>query len=218
MRRIFITLFSLALATMAYGGQEDGSALLLKMDEKIGSFGDYKVSLVADVDDYIVEGEFIVSKDKYYIIVGADIGDSRGVDYEIVCDGEARYEIDHSNEEVIVDFIDPEDRVIFNNPTKAFDFAIESFKSYHTGSKVVDGKKCEMISLLPLMGETTLGGIYLTIDSKSYLPVELKYSIEGLDNEIVVKIKSIKGVENVDASMFKFKSEKYPEFEVVDFR
>lgn len=209
---------SLVVAMTVFAGQKDGSEVLSKMSSKIESLGDYRVMFVADVEGYVIEGLYIVSGDKYYIVVGTHLEEEGGVDYEIVCDGKVRYQIDYNNQEVLIDKINPNERVIFNNPTRAFDFAAKDFKSYYTGSKISERREVEMISLLPLDEDTTLSGIYLTVDSESALPVELRYSMDGLDSEVVVKIHRVEKAEDVDVALFEFTRKNYPDFEVVDFR
>lgn len=216
-KNILGALLVLVVLPFAAFAQEDGQAVLDKLSEKIKSLGDYAVEYVAYVEGYRAEGQYIVSGDSYVITVGPNIAGA-DVDYEIICDGKARFEINHNDEEVIIDNINPDDRNILTNPTRAFDFASDSFKSYYRGTKSIDGQMCDLISLLPIYEGSSLTGIYLSVGVNSGLPVELKYSVDGLDGEVVARVVKFESSQSITQSTFKFDKSKYSEYELVDFR
>ena len=80
----------------------------------------YTVTFAVEGDDFAAEGSYAVEGDRYYMRVG---------DAEAYCDGVSKWEVDPSKREVVVDVVDTQSRSLLGNPTRAFDFLDDAFRS-----------------------------------------------------------------------------------------
>lgn len=211
LRTIPFTLFLAAAAVSASYADSRSDAMLKELSQKITLLGNYRVEFTVSAEGNSVEGQYIVSGDKYYMDIG---------DIEVVCDGKTKYEINHFDDEVIIDNVDPKDRNILSNPTRAFDFADESFTHTYKGEVDEGGNVCNVILLEPRDKGTSLIGVTLLINKTTGLPYMLKYLADGLDGEVEVSILKITPDVKVPASRFTFDRKAYRDknYELIDFR
>ena len=80
----------------------------------------YTVTFAVEGDDFAAEGSYAVEGDRYYMRVG---------DAEAYSDGVSKWEVDPSKREVVVDVVDTQSRSLLGNPTRAFDFLDDAFRS-----------------------------------------------------------------------------------------
>jgi len=69
---------------------------------------------------FAAEGSYAVEGDRYYMRVG---------DAEAYSDGVSKWEVDPSKREVVVDVVVAQSRSLLGNPTRAFDFLDDAFRS-----------------------------------------------------------------------------------------
>ncbi len=81
----------------------------------------YTVTFAVEGDDFAAEGSYAVEGDRYYMRVG---------DAEAYSDGVSKWEVDPSKREVVVDVVDTQSRSLLGNPTRAFDFLDDAFRSW----------------------------------------------------------------------------------------
>lgn len=202
MRKLVI-LFAAVLSAMA-GYSQNGSEVLGAMAEKIGAMGTYRIDFELEMPSATVTsiGYCLVDGERYVIAI-EDM--SQGSDGTLV------WAVNTTNQEITLDEPRPQSRSLFDNPTKAFDFAEELFVVESAESQA---QGVWSLSLLPQKG--VLDGIErveVWVDSKSNLPIRLGYDMAGVG--LVVKIRSLVPAEFSDKE---FAVPSVEGFEVIDFR
>lgn len=190
----------------AADGQAD--AILRKLAERISAMGNYTARFEVRAEGNRIEGTYAVSGDKYYMQTD---------EYEVVCDGKTRWEINHYDEEVLIDNANPADRNILSNPTRAFEFAPDIFNSSYKGAEERDGKAVDVVELTPVDSKSTLLRVTLVIKHREGLPIELRYLSDGLSEDVVVQMVEINPGLPQNA-VFSFDRSKYESYDIVDFR
>lgn len=196
MRKIVIVVLSVWTAVAGAAGPQD---VLRQLAARMDALGDYHAEFEIVAEDGVRTGTYSVSGDRYRMYTDG---------YEVVSDGRTRWEFNHIDREVSVDDVDSGAGNLFNNPTRAFEFAPEAFD----GSMTQDG-----VLLVPRDKSTSVSSIELRISPATGLPAELKYRQEGVRGEIVVRILKLqKGLpEGVE---FIIDKKKYGDYEILDFR
>ena len=184
-------------------------ALLSQLSTNISSLGDYRVDFEVTAEGRQMEGSYMVSGQKFRIITP---------DFEVISDGESRYEVNHEIAEVIVDVMDTSEVNILINPVKAFEFAESGFASSYVGETEVDGRLCDLVELKPLGEEPTITRVKLYLGRDSGLPVRLEYGIDGIDDDVSVSVSSFRNDPDIKSSDFSFDKSAYKDYEIVDFR
>lgn len=207
MKRLFLLIPLLCIAVSAAADSRSQS-ILTQLSAKIKALGNYHAKFEVEAEGNDISGAYAVSGDKYFMQTD---------EYKVISDGKVKYEINHYDKEVIVDKINPRDRSILANPTRAFDFASDIFNSTYLGTQTIRGVVSNMIKLTPTDNKTTLKSITLAISQATGLPVEIRYRSEGVSEEVVVRIVKIESGMLKDA-VFKFDRSDYKGYEVVDFR
>lgn len=207
--KILLSLILIAASVSVSYADEQSGQLLKQLGDKISSLGNYHVKFTVTAEGNLSEGEYVVSGDKYYMVVE---------DIEIICDGKTRYEINHMDEEVVVDNVNLKDINILSNPTRAFDFADESFTHVYEGEMTERCQACNFISLEPKDKNTSVSNITLAIDKASGLPFMLKYKVDGLNGEVEVFVNEFTSDRKTPASRFVFDKKNYKGYEIIDFR
>lgn len=207
MKKLFllIPLLCIAVSTAA---DTRSQSILTQLSAKIKTLGNYHARFEIEAEGNNITGVYAVSGDKYFMQTD---------EYKVISDGKTKYEINHYDKEVTVDRINPSDRSILSNPTRAFDFASDIFSSVYLGTQTIRGIASNMIKLTPTDTKSTLKSITLAISQTSGLPVEIRYRSEGVSDEVVVRIVKIEAGMLKDA-VFKFDRTDYKGYEVVDFR
>ncbi len=196
-------------AGMAAGATDDrSSAILDRISAALRAYGDYEVRFTVSADGMDdVEGYYFVSGDRYRINVRSE---------EHLCDGVARYEISHNNMEVVIDKADAGGSNIFTNPSRAFEFAGDQFRSRWLRSETLLGRECDVVGLVPVSQAYGNMAVTLYVDSKGGLPLAVTYDYDG--ETITVAISEIRKPDKADPSLFTFNRADYPDYEIIDFR
>ncbi len=198
MRRLFVFLF--ALSAVSLRAADSGTAWLGRLQAAVDALGAYEVRFdLSTTDGYAVQGACRVAGDRYCITMPA---------VRVFCDGEARYEVDDSKREVVVDAVDVQSHNLLDNPARAFDFVGEQYDVQ------VVSEQADRITLrlTPRSGES-LSAVELTLDKRSALPVSVVYGAEDL--RIAITIRSF---EKAAAPFPVFRAADYPAYELIDFR
>lgn len=114
-----------------------------------------------------MNGYFMVEDDSYYIQLGA---------MEVYCDGKYRYEINNERKEVTEDRVNHDSRDLLTNPTRAFEFLEEEFKSsihetIHNGA---------ILKLVPKQS-ADITAVYVSViwRDNRIIPLSIKYDYDG---------------------------------------
>ena len=198
-------------ASLRVAADDRSDALLAALSGKIESLGDYEVAFRVVVKEQgSVSGVYVVSGDKYYI---------RVEDREVFCDGKTRCEVSHADKEVTIDRVDPNDRNILSNPTKAFEFADDQFRHTYVGEQVGEGRRCDAIALEPTFSGASFSDVLLLVDRATGLPMLLQYKMDGSSDEVSVIVERFgPTAAKVDPSRFSLNRSKYKGYEFIDFR
>jgi outer membrane lipoprotein-sorting protein len=202
MKRIVI-LFAL-LWGAAVGYAQSGSELLGRLSEQMTAMGSYRIDFELEMPTATAtsKGYCVVSGERYKIAIE---------DLMQGCDGTLLWMQNGTTREVTLDHPNKQSRNLFDNPTKAFDFAEELFEVESITANA--GGRWQLV-LLPAEG--VLDGIervVVDVDKKSGFPTRLGYDMSGVGLWInIVKIGS------VDTSPDDFSMEVPKGFEVIDFR
>lgn len=158
----------------------------------------YTVFFKVEGADFTATGSYAVEGDRYYMQVG---------DAEAYCDGAAKWEVDPSKREVIIDAVDLSSRNLLNNPTRAFDFLDDAFRSELQSSE----GELYRLRLTPTDKGAVMSAITVDVTAEG-VPQEVVYDLDGDTIRIIVeKIQPTADVRRFDAAA-------YPGYEVIDFR
>lgn len=114
-----LTLLVLILALVATVSAQSAEAWLTELNKSLG--GRYAMNVAVTIGDELpINGFFMVDGDGYYITLGV---------MEVYSDGKLRYEINNERKEVVEDVVDLESCDLLSNPTRAFKFVPNEFKS-----------------------------------------------------------------------------------------
>ena len=201
--RKLVALFAAVLSAVA-GYSQSGSEVLCAMADKVASIGSYRVDFELEMPGAagVSKGECRIAGESYVISIEGMMQGSDGVTLWVV---------DGVNEEVMLDAPRTTSRSLFDNPTKAFDFAEELFEivSFESASP----KEWEL-QLRPAKG--VLDGIdvvELRVDKTTLLPTRLGYDMAGAG--LYVNIRSLRPEKFPEES---FQAPKPEGYEVIDFR
>lgn len=184
-------------------------ALLSGLSAKIGGYHGYAVKFRVQIQGQVAaDGDYMVSGNKFYIKVG---------NREIYCDGATKYEVNGDDQEVVIDNVNPNDKDILSNPTKAFEFLGGNFTHTYSGQATPGGKQVDVVLLKPTAKNTPYNDITLMIDVAGGLPVSIKYSMAELSSQVNISVLSFVA-KDLKASQFTFDKGLYKGFELIDFR
>lgn len=198
-----VALFAAVMSVVA-GYSQSGSEVLRAMAEKVASLGSYYIDFELEMPmaEGVSKGECRVDGEKYVISIEGMMQGSDGVTLWVV---------NGLNEEVMLDSPRTDSRSLFDNPTKAFDFAEELFDI--VSFKESSPKEWEL-HLRPAEG--VLDGIdvvELRVDKTTLLPTRLGYDMAGVG--LYVNIRSLRSEKFPESD---FQPPKPEGYEVIDFR
>ena len=198
MMRLFFFLFSLSVVPLR--AADSGTTWLERLRTAVDALGAYEVQFnLSTTDGYAVQGAYRVADERYWIAMPA---------VRVFCDGEARYEVNDSKREVVVDAVDGRSHNLLDNPARAFDFVGEQYDV-----QVVSEQADRIALRLTPRSEESSTAIELTLDKCSALPVSVVYGAEDL--RITIAIASFAK----SASAFPaFRREDFAGYEWIDFR
>ncbi|MCC8034873.1 MAG: outer membrane lipoprotein carrier protein LolA [Rikenellaceae bacterium] len=188
---------------------QNGQAVTKSMAAAVKGLGNYTVSFRLTAEGSSAAGEYTVSGERYYMSVG---------DSEIYSDGKVRWEVNHFDEEVVIDRVDPSDRNLLSNPTRAFDFADDTFTSSYKGVTNQGGKQYDVIELTPRSGDTSIRNVEVTVDKSTNLPHSVSYLADGISGYIVIEVLRMGSAPSVPDSLFTPELGLLGDYEIIDFR
>ncbi|MBR4850597.1 MAG: hypothetical protein IKU97_00895 [Tidjanibacter sp.] len=205
MKRYVILLWALC-ASLAVGAQNSGEEVLRSMGEKIAAMGPYRVDFTLEMPgaESGSKGYCVVDGEKFVIAI-EDLKQGRNE--------ELLWTVNGTNREISLDEPKPHSRSLFDNPTKAFDFAEELFK---VESFDQDDKAVWELILLPNSG--VLDGverIVLKVGRKTNLPTLLGYDLSGMG--LFVRIDKFAPCK-LSEGVFNLNAADYEGYEIIDFR
>ncbi len=195
MKKLYFLLLAL-FATLQVFADSQGDKALADLSQRLKDLGSYHSDIEVQTKGSLVKGTYEVRGDDFHIDLGS---------VEYWGEGDRRYEVTHKIKEIVVEQMDNSNKMILNNPTKAFDFVADDFDVVvHQGF---------VITLTPKNREKGLeiDRVTIALDSKSLLPRNIVYEAEG--DRAIVEFKSLK------ASKSSFKSidlGKYKDYDIVD--
>lgn len=202
MRRL-VALFA-AVMSVVVGYSQSGSEVLRAMAEKVASLGSYGIDFELEMPmaEGVSQGECKIDGGRYVISIEGMMQGSDGVTLWVV---------NALNEEVLLDSPRTDSRSLFDNPTKAFDFAEELFEVV----SFKDHSPMEWeLHLRPAEG--VLDGIdvvELRVDKTTLLPTRLGYDMAGVG--LYVNIRSLRPEKFAESDFVVPEPKGY---EVIDFR
>ncbi len=201
MRR-FIIIICYLLSVQFSHAQGDAYDLLSGVLNKIESYNPYKVEIEVSYGNNIISGYYQVDGEQYFISIDQQ---------ELYGDADTKYEIFNSRKEVIIDSVTADDSGnLLSNPAMAF----RSILEHYDASLEIDNQE---IALLELKQSGEWGDaseiINLYVDKSTMLPAMVIYRFGGESITI-----TIKGISKLTSPITLYDSEKYVDYEVIDFR
>ena len=149
-------------------------------------------------DDFAAEGSYAVEGDRYYMRVG---------DAEAYSDGVSKWEVDPSKREVVVDVVDTQSRSLLGNPTRAFDFLDDAFRSELLPSE----GEVRRLRLTPVDKGAAMSSITVDVAADGS-PRAVIYDLDG--ERMRIEIRRIEP----SAEVRRFDAADYAGYELIDFR
>ena len=204
MRRFSVLAVALLVGVALFG--QSGPEVLRSVSEKMAAMENYRIEFELEMEaaENPSKGYCVVAGERYVIAID-----------ELVqgCDGQVQWMVNGAVGEVTLDSPKPRSRSLFDNPTRAFDFAEELFE-------VVDFDDSDkgLWKLVLRPAEGVLDGIeyvVLNVNRATSLPVKLGYDMGGLG--LYINLGSVTTTK-VTGEEFRFVPERYPDYEIIDFR
>ena len=214
MMKKILTLLLLLLCSVA-GADEKSDKMLSALWGKVSAMENYQVRFTvgysgggpARMEEQT--GYYLVAGNSYYMSV---------MSAEVYCDGKTRYEVDPVNMTVSISKVDPKDRTMLSNPTRAFDFLDHSYTSAYMGETKYAGAPCSRIELKAKdASQEAFETITVWVDSRTGLPSGVSYVIEG-GQTIWITVKELAAVKTPDRAKMTFDRKKYKDYDFIDFR
>ena len=183
---------------------QSASEWLAKLDSSLGER--YAMHITVSVDDPIegttdVSGYFMVEGDAYYITLGV---------MEVFSDGKLRYEINNERKEVVEDRVNLEACDLLTNPTRAFNFVPNEFKSEVVGST----SDVVVLKLTPKSAAMGIDAITLKLkrNGSKVVPVNIAYDYDGETVSVALSTADITG-----AKLPRWDKSAYRAYDIVSF-
>ena len=183
---------------------QSASEWLAKLDSSLGER--YAMHITVSVDDPIegttdVSGYFMVEGDAYYITLGV---------MEVFSDGKLRYEINNERKEVVEDRVNLEACDLLTNPTRAFNFVPNEFKSEVVGST----SDVVVLKLAPKSAAMGIDAITLKLkrNGSKVVPVNIAYDYDGETVSVALSTADITG-----AKLPRWDKSAYRAYDIVSF-
>ncbi len=204
MRRFSVLAVALLVGVALFG--QSGPEVLRSVSEKMAAMENYRIEFELEMEaaENPSKGYCVVAGERYVIAID-----------ELVqgCDGQVQWMVNGAVGEVTLDSPKPRSCSLFDNPTRAFDFAEELFEVVD-----FDDSDKELWKLVLRPAEGVLDGIeyvVLNVNRATSLPVKLGYDMGGLG--LYINIGSVTTTK-VTGEEFRFVPERYPDYEIIDFR
>ena len=193
-----IGVLALAIALPAAAGSLSARDVVERLADHFRAMKSYTVTFEVAGDDFTAAGSYAVEGDCYYMRVG---------EAEAYCDGTARWEVDPAKREVVIDAVDLSSRNLLSNPTRAFDFLDDAFRSELLPSE----GPLYRLRLTPTDKGAVMSSITVDVTAGGE-PRKVVYDLDG--DTIRIDIRKIEPT----ADVRRFDAAAYPDFELIDFR
>jgi outer membrane lipoprotein-sorting protein len=215
MKRTFLVICTLVIATLSFGQGSDPAAkkLLDAVSTKFKSFKSVQANFTLRNEDSkgnvlgTKKGTVNMKGNRYRVTVTGQ---------EIFCDGSNIWTYDKSANEVTITKLDPSANTI--TPQKLFtNFYDKDFLYKLNGDKKLDKKILTEVEMTPTDKTKAFHKVYLLVDKAS----NSIYSTRVLDksgNVVVSTVNNLNGKANLTDALFVFDKAKYPGVEVIDLR
>lgn len=195
-----LTLFVAVLCAIVGVSAQSAEAWLAQLNRSLGER--YAMNIVVAIgDEDPLNGFFMVDGDGYYITLGV---------MEVYSDGKLRYEVNNQRKEVVEDRVDLEACDLLTNPTRAFMFVPNEFKS-EVASATND---VVVLRLMPKSEALGIDSITLTLErsGSKVSPKTICYDYGG----DVVTI-SLSATPTTDLKLRKWDKAAYRAYDIVSF-
>jgi len=173
-------------------------AVVRELAARFRTMPSYTVTFAVEGADFSAEGSYAVEGARYYMRVG---------DAEAYSDGASKWEVDPAKREVVIDAVDPTSRSLLGNPTRAFDFLDDAFRSELLPS--ADGVR--RLRLVPSDKGAAMSSITVDVGPDGS-PRTVVYDLDGDTLRILIlRIAPSAEVRRFDAAA-------YAGYELIDFR
>lgn len=195
---IILSIFSL----QQLQAQDHADQIVVDMLDMVESYNPYKVDIEVMYENTSISGYYEVDDMNYYIAIDQQ---------ELYGNQSVKYEVFNGRKEVIIDSVSVGyDGNILNNPATAF----ASIRDYYSSSIISEDDKTFLVSLSPRDNvDNPSDTIELIIEKSTMLPSKIIYKFGG--TEVSIKIVNI---ENIPSSITLYNSDKYVDYEIIDFR
>ncbi|MFR9503126.1 MAG: hypothetical protein SNH73_01585 [Rikenellaceae bacterium] len=195
---IILSIFSL----QQLQAQDHADQIVVDMLDMVESYNPYKVDIEVMYENTSISGYYEVDDMNYYIAIDQQ---------ELYGNQSVKYEVFNGRKEVIIDSVSVGyDGNILNNPATAF----ASIRDYYSSSIISENDKTFLVSLSPRDNvDNPSDTIELIIEKSTMLPSKIIYKFGG--TEVSIKIVNI---ENIPSSITLYNSDKYVDYEIIDFR
>lgn len=166
MRGLIISVVAMLSAVAAMA--QDGAAWWVeRLDATLGERYAMKIE-VEMMGEEPIEGLFMVDGQDYYITIGI---------MEVYGDGSCRYEVNNERKEVTIDSVDLGSVDLLTNPTHAFDFVDEEFRSELVSYSAMAG----VLRLVPRDSALGISEIEVAMrrDGERVVPTRVTYDYGG---------------------------------------
>lgn len=166
MRGLIISVVAMLSAVAAMA--QDGAAWWVeRLDATLGERYAMKIE-VEMMGEEPIEGLFMVDGQDYYITIGI---------MEVYGDGSRRYEVNNERKEVTIDSVDLGSVDLLTNPTHAFDFVDEEFRSELVSYSATAG----VLRLVPRDSALGISEIEVAMrrDGERVVPTRVTYDYGG---------------------------------------
>ena len=186
-----------AVAAMA----QDGAAWWVeRLDATLGERYAMKIE-VEMMGEEPIEGLFMVDGQDYYITIGI---------MEVYGDGSRRYEVNNERKEVTIDSVDLGSVDLLTNPTHAFDFVDEEFRSELVSYSATAG----VLHLVPRDSALGISEIEVAMrrDGERVVPTRVTYDYGG--DSISIELTAVAWSER---GLPRWDKNEYRAFDIVSF-
>lgn len=155
------------LSAVAAMAQESAAWWVERLDATLGERYAMKIE-VEMMSEEPIEGLFMVDGEDYYITIGI---------MEVYGDGSRRYEVNNERKEVTIDSVDLGSVDLLTNPTHAFDFVDEEFRSELVSRSATAG----VLRLVPRDSALGISEIEVAMrrDGERVVPTKVTYDYGG---------------------------------------
>lgn len=155
------------------------------------------------------EGRIVVSGDKYYVYTSQ---------LEVFFDGKLLQTYSSTENQLILETLDPNDSFILASPSRFFRFSPNDIADTYKGESVVAGRKLQEVLLTPKSSKAGYESLSIWIDPANGMPTRLSARFPGISTPVEIQIRKITPGFGAEPALFVFDKSKHKGVEVIDFR